>query len=355
MAASSIATKPKRHRLVVKRGAVPPAVYLMHISDKQWEKFIESACHQRPLPRYAQVKMLGNANDKGRDVEARLQKDLVADGWDLFQAKHYSTRLAPGDAFPEMAKFFLHLSKGSYPEPRKYYFCAPQNAGPELHDLLADASKLKASFLAAWRNGTHGLGVAAVKISSAAEAIAEKFDFSKFEECLVHELLDWHSRNVASHFKLFGIEPERGDDPAVPAKAQPHEQVYVEELLRVYSERSERPILMQDVDSDSDGIYGDHFAAQREVFYAAEGLRRFSRDIYPEDEFENLLQMVKKGIQPKVTSPRLTTGFDRLDAALDAVSGLSLQDSVLHPRLRGGDLPGACHHLVNEKKLKWVR
>lgn len=89
--------------------------------------------------------------------------------------------------------------------------------------------------------------------------------------------------------------------------------------------------------------------------YAAEGLKRFSRDIYVDDEFGKLLDMVRKGIRLKVNSPLLHTGLQRHDAAIEAALRLVVTDSVLHTRLRGGDLPGTCHHLVNEKYFRWVR
>jgi hypothetical protein len=85
-------------------------------------------------------------------------------------------------------------------------------------------------------------------------------------------------------------------------------------------------------------------------------LQRFSRDIYPhEDEFERLLDMVYAGILPTVAQLRLKTGMDRVDVAVDKASTLQVQESRLSPQLRGGDLPGTCHHLVNEGKLKWVK
>jgi hypothetical protein len=321
----------------------------MHVSDKAWEKFIEAACRNRATPSYVKVKLLGNARDKGRDVEARLRAKLEADAWDLFQAKHYKNRLAPGDAFPEMAKFLGHLHAKSYPVPRKYYFCSPQNAGPELHDLLADPAKLKSEFLKAWKAGTHGLS--RLKLTDELEGFVQAFEFDRFEECLVHELLHWHECDRTAHYKLFGIEPERGDDPSVPEIAQPYEMNYVEELLLAYTEHSGSTVTLDNLDDR----YTEHFASQREVFYSAEGLRRFSRDIYQDDEFARLLQMVRQGIRPVVSDPRLKTGIDRLQAAIGGVSNLALSDSVLYPRLRGGDLPGTCHHLVNEKRLKWVR
>lgn len=342
-------------RLVVKRGAVPPAVYLMHVSDKDWERFIEEACRQRIIDGkpYVSVKILGNANDKGRDIEARLKPELTEDGWDLYQAKHYSNRLTPADAFPELVKFFIHLDGKSYPCPRKYYFCAPQNLGPTLHDLVAAPDEFKRQFLNAWRTGKQGLGGLEAKLTSDVEALVEDFDFSRIEECQVHDLLDWHANDGTAHFALFAIEPERGDDPDVPKSADVSELTYVNELLRVYSEHCGAELTLDDVAKEEH--YNEHLFAARCSFYSAEGLRRFSRDIYQDDEFSKLLAMVKNGVRLVVASPRLTTGLDRHDAAVDTASKLTVTDSVLYPRLRGGDLPGACHHLVNEKQLVWVR
>jgi hypothetical protein len=347
--------KPQANRLVVKRGTVPPSVFLHTVSDKEWEEFIAAACRQRSIgvAKYVSVKVLGNAGDKGRDIEARLQPDLVDDSWDLYQAKHYENRLTPGNAYPELVKFFLHLLAKSYPAPRKYYFCAPKNAGPELHDLLADPDTLRAQLLAAWKAGTHGLKDQVTKLTPEMEAFVTAFDFKRFEECQVVDLLDWHAQDAIAHCALFGIEPERGDDPEVPMQAQPFEMTYVEELVRAYEEAEGVPTDLAKVLGNE--IYSEHLAAARETFYAAEGLKRFSRDIYVEDEFGKLLDMVKKGIRLKVNSPLLKTGLQRHDAAIDAVQGLAVTDSALHSRLRGGDLPGACHHLVNEKHFKWVR
>ncbi len=346
---------PKPNQLVVKRGAVPPAVYLLHVSDKQWEEFIEAACRCREINggKYASVKVLGNAGDKGRDVEARLQPTLMADQWDLYQAKHYEKRLTPGNAYPELVKLFGHLLADSFPVPRKYYFCAPRNAGPDLHDLIAKPDAFRAAFLDAWKKGTHDLKADVSKLTPAMEAYVKSFDFSRFEECQVHDLLTWHEKDTKAHYKLFGIEPERGDDPVVPQKAQKHEMVYVGELVKAYAEHCGSPLSLPNVVSSED--YGEHFASAREAFYSAEGLKRFSRDIYTEDEFEKLLDMVLKGIRLAVKSPLLKTGLERHEAAISTAAKLTVADSVLHPRLRGADLPGTCHHLVNDKKLKWVR
>ncbi|VWX34063.1 conserved hypothetical protein [Limnobacter sp. 130] len=355
MSTKSPKAGPKPNQYVVKRGAVPPAVYLLHISDKQWEEFIEAACRHREVngAKYASVKVLGNAGDKGRDVEARLEPALVADRWDLYQAKHYEKRLTPGNAYPELVKLFGHLMANSFPVPRKYYFCAPRNLGPDLHDLIAKPEEFRKAFLVAWKSGSHGLKDDVSKLTSTMEAYVKAFDFSRFEECQVHDLLTWHEKDTKAHYKLFGIEPERGDDPVVPQQAETLELIYIEELVKAYAEHCGSEMSLANVVASEE--YGEHLASAREAFYSAEGLKRFSRDIYTEDEFATLLGMVLKGVRLVVRSPLHKTGLERHEAAIMAATTLSVTDSVLYTRLRGGDLPGACHHLVNEKQLKWVR
>lgn len=346
--------RQRRSRYVVRRGALPPSAQVMHFSPARWEQFIEDACVERRLgtKRYAQVKRLGNSGDAGRDVEARLIPALQAGRWDLFQAKHYGSRLSPGNAFPELAKFFVNLAEGVFPAPRHYYFCSPQNAGPDLHDLLAAPVNLKQRLLSDWAVGATGLKDWKHKLTPPISALVQGFNFSIFQECLVRDILRWHALNQPKHFELFGIEPERGSDPSMPAIPTADEFVYVTELLRAYTEHSGRSVHLTNLE---DCEMKEHFSDSRAIFYCAEGLKRFSRDLYQEDEFGALLSMVHDGLRPILSSPRLTSGMERLDRAIEAVSTIRVADSKLAPRLRGGDLPGTCHHLVNEKKIRWVK
>ena len=349
--------KRKRgNRYVVRRGVLPPSAQVMHLTDTQWEDFIEAAARVRLIENqlYARVQRLGNAGDAGRDIEARLDDELAAGRWDLFQGKHYAHRLAPADAFPELAKFFTNLATGTFPAPRHYYFCAPLNTGPQLHDLIANPDQLKTQLLASWQIGQQGLKDWANKLTPHVRALVEQFDFRRIRECLVRDLIGWHALDQKAHHELFGIEPERGDDPTMPETPVPEELVYLEELLRVYREHSGKAITLADVALDVCS-YAEHFSGSRAQFYCAEGLKRFSRDLFPEDEFGTLLEMVLKGVKPRVSSPAIKTGLDRLEEATKIASSLQVTESRLATRLRGGDLPGACHHLVNEKKLKWVK
>ncbi|MFM0114597.1 ABC-three component system protein [Paraburkholderia nemoris] len=342
------------NQLVIKAGALPPSLMVRHFKPDEWEEFIERSALQRELNgrKYHQVKCFGGPGDAGRDVEARLTDALTADQWDLYQGKHYKAPLTPGEIFPELAKFFRHLAAGTYPTPRRYFVCSPQNAGPDLHDLIAAPAKLKQRFLTDWAGGKTGMKNLVSYLTPEVRAVIDAFDFARIEECLLRDLLGWHAIDHATHCRIFHIEAERGDDPAMPLLPTEDEQIYVEELVAVYAEQGSSARTVEEIMLTA---YADHFTDCRLEFYCAEGLKRFSRDLFEEDEFSKLLDMVLKGVRTAVSSPRNRVGLDRLDAAVNRASSLTLTDSALHGRMRGGDLPGSCHHLVNEKKLRWIK
>jgi hypothetical protein len=349
--------KPRKTQHVAKGGVIQPSSQVLLLNDEQWEEFILVAVRQRDLlggTHYAVVKRLGGAGDGGRDIEARYGQALVRDGWDLYQAKHYAHGLTQTNAFPEMAKFFKQLALKTYPPPSHYYFCCPRAVGNELHNTMASgATAFKAKFLEAWKNEHTGMKGRAPELTQVVQAAIDDFDFDLFIECPVHNLLTWHALDRAAHHEMFGIVPERGEDDPMPLQPANHEDTYVDQLLRVYTEHKASPVARGNVPGSD---YEEHFTAQRQTFYCAEGLQRFSRDIYPhEGEFERLLDMVYAGVRPTVAQLRLKTGMDRVDAAIDKASTLQVQESRLSPQLRGGDLPGACHHLVNGGRLEWVK
>ncbi|WP_426683530.1 ABC-three component system protein [Xanthomonas translucens pv. undulosa] len=349
--------KLRKTQHVTAGGVIQPSSQVLLLNPDQWEEFILAAARQRTLPGgipYAVVKRLGGTGDGGRDIEARYSTALVRDGWDLYQAKHYKQGLTPSDAFPEMAKFFKQLALKTYPRPNYYYFCCPHAVGNELHNTMASgASAFKTKFIDAWKNEKTGMKGRAAELTPDVQAAIDDFDFDRFIECPVHDLLAWHAIDKAAHHHLFGIVPKRGEDDPMPAHPTGQEEVYVHELLRVYTEHKASPFALADLQGSE---YEDHFDSHRRLFYCAEGLQRFSRDIYPDEpEFDRLLDMVHAGIRPTVAQLRLKTGMERVDAAVERASTLQVQESRLSPQIRGGDLPGTCHHLVIRDGLKWVK
>jgi hypothetical protein len=356
MASKAEGRRARKNQFGVKGGVIPPSSQVIHFSPAQWEEFIEAACRLRPLEglvRYAFVKRLGGAGDGGRDVEARLDTTLTQDRWDLYQAKHYATGLTPTNAFPELAKFFQQLEAKTYPRPRYYLFCAPKGVGNDLGNMINNPSEFKRRFLSDWRQGKTGFKGRSAELTAPLSKLINEFDFAKIRECQTRDLIEWHALDRSAHHKLFGMEAQRQNDPDAPASLSPDEHVYVEQLLKAYGEQCGQLLTSDDVMAP--GRYQEHFQDQRTLFYCAEGLKIFSRDLYGEEEFDDLLAMVRKGIRPLVNSPSLRTGLERLDKGTSEVSKLRVDDSVLASKLRPGDLPGTCHHLVNRGQLSWVK
>lgn len=343
------------NRRIPNPGASAPSIQVRHFSDGQWEEFIEDTCYEMmdgATKRYCSIKRLGGAGDGGRDIEARLVPTLTEGKWDLYQAKHYAHPLSPSEFFPELAKFFRNVAAGEYPAPRRYLLCAPQNTGPDLHNLLAKPASFKKEFAKAWSDGKRGLKGREGELTNEVADAIDAFDFSNIQEVLVRVLLDTHCRNEAKHCKLFHIEMERGADPDAPFTPTVEEQTYISELLKAYSEVHGAPLSLSMLTGTD---YESHFTDCRSDFYCAEGLKRFSRDLFTEDEFSKFLGLVHSGIRNAVSDPLKKSGLERLGAALGRASGLSVVESKLSKKVRPGDLPGACHHLANEKRLTWVR
>lgn len=332
----------------------PPACLVILFDNKQWESFIEDCCRvdMGIGKKYSFVQMLGGAGDAGRDIEARYQEELKANEWDLYQGKHLTQPVGESTLYPELAKVIHHISIGTYPEPKNYYICAPRNTTPKLHDLLAKPEELKRRFINAWENGKSGIKKSHFPFSDKTKSIANSFDYRKIKEFPVKDLIALHSKDSIAHEKLFGISAVRTDNPDIPDIPATLEHVYLNELMKVYSEHGNQVFDIKNIMHYEN--YKNHLIGCRTEFYSAEGLKRFSRDIYP-SEFEKLLCSVHQGIMRTLANPTYSNSFQRLENTLEKAATLQITDNPLSKRLLPVDLPGTCHHLVNEEKIKWTK
>lgn len=332
----------------------PPSSLVQIFSPEDWEDFIEESCRARMNhgDLYCFVARIGGAGDAGRDVEARYTPTLSEGCWDLYQAKHYNSAIGESVLYPELAKFFHHLSLGTYPAPKYYFVCAPKNTSPKLHDLIAAPEKLKTAFMKSWQEGKNGIKLKDFPLTQDVVSAVAKFDFGNIKEMPVKDLIAYHSLNSSAHECLFGIEALRGANPVMPPHPAKDELMYIAQLVMVYSEDAGELMSMGDVLASS--TYGDHLESCRGEFYSAEGLRRFSRDVMP-GEFENLLIAVHDGVRRLNSSPKELVAFEKVEKVLQAAAVLQVANNPLSNKLLPADLPGACHHLVNEEKLKWLK
>lgn len=342
-------TSMKKVGYVIEAGAHAPVAQLRLLDSTGWEQFVEECCLTLEGEAYAKVKRLGMPGDKGRDVEAITTLPRRLHGWDLYQCKYYKGPLSPSNFFPEMANFFGNLAAKSYPQPRTYYLCGPFDCGVSLHDLLVcEPEDFKTEFVNSWKARKRGLDT---DMTPEILAAIEGFDFARFKEMPCRELVELHSANTTAHYKRFGIKPKRPQDPHVPKKLTKREEKYVQALLAVYSEHAKQVIPQENLPGST---YEDHFSAARSEFYSAEGLKRFSRDIFA-GEFERFLEVMLLTVKSEWSLPTHETGFQRLTATTARSHHLKLGDSPLNESLKSPDYPGACHHLANAGKLKWVK
>ncbi|NLC99325.1 MAG: hypothetical protein GX673_00950 [Gammaproteobacteria bacterium] len=342
----------KKQKLSVEK--YPPSSLVQLFSADEWEGFIEDCCrvNMGEGKKYSFVQKLGGAGDAGRDIEARYMDSLIENQWDLYQAKQYSSAIGESTLYPELAKMMYHIGLGTYPAPKKYYICAPKNTTPTLHDLIASPDSLKKEFLDAWKLGKKGIDIKKFPFIDKTSVIALSFDYSKIKEYSVKDLISLHSKNLIAHEILFGIEHSRGENPKTPHLPTEDEQVYINQLVKVYCEHSGSHLVLDDaLHSD---IYKEHLGGCRGEFYSAEGLKRFSRDVLP-GEFDKLQTAVFNGIRRITSSPLHQNSMEKLEAVLDAASKLQISDNPLSRRLLPADLPGTCHQLVNEERIKWVK
>lgn len=325
-----------------------PEQRLFLMNDEEWEVFIEQCARQlKTEGMYVQVLRLGGAGDKGRDVCGYSQDSPTEDTWDLYQAKHYEGTLSPSAFAPELAKFLSNMFSGSYTRPRHYFICALR-VGPMLHDLVMKPPEFKAWILSVWNEKSGDFGTFKKTLSPELEAFVKNFPFEIIKVKTTADLLDIHERSD-KHWERFGVLPARGPNPDMPDSPGDTEQKYVQALLEVYEEATKTAISDATVIPSS---HKKHFKVQRQLFYSAEGLNRFSRDKIP-GAFDDLVSQVKLGVGSDHAFPH-PDGMSRLTKVLNTASTLQVTSNPLHTRLQAGDLQGACHHLANNEEISWI-
>jgi hypothetical protein len=341
------ATVPSSSTVIA--GPPVPAISRLRLFDSsEWEEFVlewADSLHDR----YALVEKYGGANDLGCDVVAYLREEDDA-AWDNYQCKHYDHSLAPGDAWPEIAKLLVHTRRGALRVPKRYVFVAPRGAGTKLAKLLRDPDALRAAVLDAWEKDPSKRAPA--DLDDDLRAHLASFDFSIFEAMPPLRLLDGHAQ-TPWHVARFGSGlPSRPPIPSPPQTPATQEAVYVEELLRAYGEH-----LGHDLASvaalTSDPSLAEHFGDARIAFYSAEGLRLFSRDTLPPESFSALQNDVHAGIKIDLRDKH-TDGYARVLAATKTAQGLALSAHALAGTATVVDRHGICHQLANDGKVRWT-
>lgn len=333
---------------------LPPEAIIGGLDPDNWEEFVrEWAQGLKRSQKYVAVKRLGGTGDHGIDVAAFLSPAGLEGDWDCFQCKHYQDPLAPSDAWPELFKILDGHLKGYCTIPRRYLFLAPKGCGRKLDRMLSTPSDLKAEFVKRLNDETTPLSGATKARRVAVRDLVQKTDMSFVDSEQIDDVLDVH-KLTRYHTMRFPLSmPPRVLNTEVPTELAADEFRYTEQLIEVYQEH------YGDLDVSIENVGGHvasrHFQRQREAFYAAESLRRFSRDYVPPGTFEHLQKSFYDGV---VETHELShaDGLERLAKVLIMAANLPIDSNALiQVPLEQADRKGICHQLANEDRLRWVK
>lgn len=143
-----------------------------------------------------------------------------------------------------------------------------------------------------------------------------------------------------------------------PTDIEDHELGYVEELYRVYHEKTGEDYV-RPADLESQPKLKRDFERHRKDYYSAETIRRELRDTIRLDEEEGF-DVLKSEMYDGVITTRdkdYDSSYDRLQAVLEHATSVpishNLEDRMLD-WVGAGEKKGVCHMLVNDKKLSWT-
>jgi hypothetical protein len=329
---------------------VSPIDRLRIMSPRAWTDFVLEWADSLKT-KYALVERCDGAGDMGRDVIG-FEKLDAGDPWDNYQCKHYDHQLTPGDIWLELGKLIYYTHIGEFSVPRRYFFVAPQGAGPKLSSLLRSATKLRAGLLENWEQKCrHEItSKRDIPLDDQLKAHIGAIDFSIFSAPSPLTIIEEHSRTRHYAARFGGGLRARPPTPAPPTTIAANEANYIRALLDAYEDRLKA--ILQSPDQITDTALAQHFKRARLEFYSAEALKGFSRDTVPLGTFEVLLDEVFNGIADVLQSAH-SDAYARVLATVGHAKTLPLSASPLFARISSPDKGGMCHQLANEKLIKW--
>ena len=146
---------------------------------------------------------------------------------------------------------------------------------------------------------------------------------------------------------------------AVPEEVEADEIIYVTELLAAYANAEKLPDMSKE-SLDQHPRYKNDFGRRRKDYYAAETIRRASRDIFGDkdpDQFIILKDETYNGVID-VHSQDFPHGVARLNAVMTQAATIRTDKCLLSRMpdwIGASEKKGVCHILVNDRIIKgWV-
>ncbi|WP_273320575.1 ABC-three component system protein [Vallitalea guaymasensis] len=331
---------------------IEPIKRLITMSDVDFEEMINNWAFSYLQNHYVDVKRLGGAGDLGRDV---IAERLDGKGEDIYQCKHYDHPIQPNEFWVEFGKLVYYTYKNEYSIPVNYYIVASQYIGPSLQKYIDNPDKINKELLTKWdskcKNGI--TKKVEIQLDPGLQDYIEKFDFSIVGAISPVKLLEQYSKTIWFKYTFGGGIPKRPKKEKAPVEISDNEIKlnYICELLKVYEEKLNIPAMDVNKLQGSKAMYA-HFMRQRDDYYSAQSLKRFSRDEYVDEPYEEIKEDVF-GSVIDISLDDYSSSYERVNQTLQEARKIPILYQEFD-RVTSSDKSGICHELVNDNRLRWI-
>lgn len=334
---------------------IDPIHRIKLMSPDEWEILVEEWLETTKKYNSNKIERLGGSGDMGIDVIAYItnpKNNPLSYQWDCYQCKRYDKPLSPSSMWIEFGKVIYYSFIKEYPIPQKYYLIGTNDIGTSLKKYLNNPQKLKDELKKEWKDKCEN------KITKTTLIVLEgnllnyfdKFDFSIFEKINPKTIVEGHKKH-SNHLLRFGGGLPSRKSIEIPLIEKDKKLRYVEQLVKAYDSDSRN--LIDKVEHIAATKYNRHFTDSRKSFYKAEELRVLTRDNLKEQVFEDFKEDVYDGISNKAEE-NFDNGYQKVKEIENEASKIIVDSNPLTEACRPVDKKGACHHLINDKKISWI-
>ena len=329
-----------------------PSTRIVALEDDELEEFVELYA-ERKSKDYVEVRRVGAANDKGRDIIGFLSPARHEGEWDLYQCKRKTrgSKLRIGEAMTELGKVFHHHAEGAYATlPRRYVFVSPRGMEGSLSTLLENPSRIGKTLLDTWDKNcrTKITDRNAVELTPQIRAAIESYDFTAVD-CLTAPRLVKDTASLPALVQVLGLPPGEAPEGETPVDISDEELPYISQLHKVYDGAAGAAFATLD-DVFADPRFGEHLRTQRDRYYQACTFRDFHRDntaaksvdVFKRDIYHLLIDVYNE------THP---SPLARIDAVMKHTGAAPA--GILGTMARPPVKQGTCHHLVSDGRIRW--
>jgi hypothetical protein len=341
---------------ILQGSTISPLDRVQIMSPSDYEVFILEWLDGYLKSKYDRVRSFAGAGDKGRDLVGYREDGSI----DIYQCKHYESKVSRTVMYPELGKICYYTFIGDYAVPAKYFIVAPRGCGPNVLDWIDNPTLINKFLVDNWeRYCRHGITKKQdIKLEGDFKAYVEKFDFSIVKDTASHELIEQH-KSTEYHTTRFGggIKKFREVIPKPDVEIHHRELNYTTSLFDVYTQATGSMIKCITDLKDKSATHYDHFKMQRNSFYSAESLEKFSRDNFPDADplpFDELKDDAFQVLYPTLMLNEHELGFKRVLLASQAINNQTFASNPLSHEIRPLDKDGICNHLVNDNRIKWI-